>query len=156
MKGVSPLVATILLIAITVAIGGIVSNWIFSFTSTSAQTVRQQTEIELICSQGGISLSDVCYSNNYISGYITNTGRIPLGSLVLTILYKNASIQNYYLSFAGGKVVAESSCCGNLTLLVDESYTFNVSANENYDVIYISTNCTKVMDEVNSYDVLSC
>jgi len=157
MKGVSPLIATILLIAITVAVGGLVGGWIFGFTRSSTQTVGQQADIEIICNQGGISLSDVCYSDNYLQGYITNTGKIPLGNITLTILYTNASIQKYYLSFAGGAVLAETNCCGNLSMLVNEKYKFNVSANQNYEKVYVSTNCTvRVSDEVGASDILSC
>ncbi|MEM5879512.1 MAG: archaellin/type IV pilin N-terminal domain-containing protein [Candidatus Aenigmatarchaeota archaeon] len=157
MKGISPLIATILLIAITVAVGGIVSTWIFGFTRTSIKTAGEQANIEIICGNGGISLSNVCYSNNYLSGYITNTGTISLGNITITILYTNASIQRYYLSFVGGAVVAQTSCCGNLSMLVNEKYMFNVSANGNYDRIYVYTNCTaKVTDEVKASDILSC
>jgi flagellin-like protein len=157
MKGVSPLVATILLIAIAVAVGGIVGSWIFGFTRSSTQTVGQQANIEIICNQGGISLSEVCFSNNYLQGYITNTGKIPLGNITLSILYTNASIQKYYLSFAGGNVIPETSCCGNLTMLANEKYKFNVSAGGNYEKVYVYTNCTaRVTDEVEAYDILSC
>ncbi|MEM5766050.1 MAG: archaellin/type IV pilin N-terminal domain-containing protein [Candidatus Aenigmatarchaeota archaeon] len=157
MKGISPLIATILLIAITVAVGGLVGSWVFSFTRSSTQTVRQQADIEIICNQGRISLSDVCYSNNYILGYITNTGNIPLGDITLTIFYSNASTQRYYLSFANGAVVPETSCCGNLTILVNEKYMFNISANQNYNKVYVSTNCTSIVtDEVEASDISSC
>ncbi|MEM5829786.1 MAG: archaellin/type IV pilin N-terminal domain-containing protein [Candidatus Aenigmatarchaeota archaeon] len=157
MKGISPLVASILLIAITVAVAGLVGTWIFGFTRTSTQTVKQQADIEIVCSGGGISLSDVCYSNNYLSGYITNIGTIPLGNIALTIIYSNASIQKYYLSFGGGAVIPETSCCGNLTMFANEKYMFNVSANENYNIIRVSTNCTeRVSDERKASEILSC
>jgi flagellin-like protein len=157
MKGISPLIATILLIAITVAVGGIVGSWIFGFTRSSTKTVGQQANIEIICNQGGISLSEVCYSNNFLQGYITNTGKIPLGNITITILYTNASIQKYYLSFAGGAVLAGTNCCGNLTMFANEKYKFNISVNENYEKVYVYTNCTgRVTDEVGSSDILSC
>ncbi|MEM5869834.1 MAG: hypothetical protein QXR09_01560 [Candidatus Aenigmatarchaeota archaeon] len=157
MKGVSTFIATILLIAITVAVGGIVGNWLFGFTKSSTHSVGQQADIEIVCSYGSISLSDVCYSNNYLSGFITNTGKIPLGNITLTVIYKNASTQKYYLSFADGTVIAEKWCCGNLTILVNEKYMFNIPTDENYDRVYISTNCTgRVTDEIKSYEITPC
>jgi flagellin-like protein len=156
MKGISPLVATILLIAITVAVAGMVGSWLIGFTKTSAQTVQEKANIEIICGNGGISFSDVCYSNNHLSGFITNTGTITLGNITITILYKNASIQRYYLSYAGGSTFAETSCCGNLSMLVGDKYKFNVSASSNYDRIRVNTNCTeKVSDELKASDVLT-
>ncbi|MEM5773141.1 MAG: archaellin/type IV pilin N-terminal domain-containing protein [Candidatus Aenigmatarchaeota archaeon] len=157
MKGISPLIATVLLIALTVAVAGIVGTWLFGFTRTSTQTVQQQANIEIICGNGGISLSDVCYSNGYLAGYMRNTGTITLGNITINILYTNGSVQRYYFSYAGGSVLAQTSCCGNLTLFVGEKYKFNVSADTNYQLVYILTNCTsKVTDEVEASEILPC
>jgi hypothetical protein len=42
-------------------------------------------------------------------------------------------------------------------MLVNEKYKFNVSASENYEKVYVYTNCTvRVTDEVESYDISSC
>jgi len=156
MKGISPLVATILLIALTVAVAGMVGTWLFGFARTSSQTVQEKANIEIICGNGGISFSEVCYSNNHLSGFITNTGTITLGNITLTILYTNATIQRYYLYYTAGNVFAETSCCGNLTMLVGEKYKFNVSADSNYDRLRVNTNCTeKVSDELKSSDILT-
>jgi flagellin-like protein len=156
MKGISPLVATILLIALTVAVAGMVSTWLFGFTRTSVQIVQEKANIEIICGNGGISFSDVCYSGDYLSGFITNTGTIALGNITITILYTNASIQRYYLYYASGAVFGDSSCCGNLTMLAGEKYKFNISASSNYDRVRVNTNCTeKVSDELRSSDILT-
>jgi len=140
----------------TVTIAGIVSIWFTSFTKTTTQTIGGEVSIEIICMHAGISFSDVCYSNGYISGYFSNTGKIALGGIVLTILYRNGSFDKYYLSYAEGKIIPQTSCCGNLTLFVNDKYSFNVSVSSDFDRIYISTNCTKVSDEVKASEMTPC
>ncbi|MEM5854317.1 MAG: archaellin/type IV pilin N-terminal domain-containing protein [Candidatus Aenigmatarchaeota archaeon] len=157
MKGISPLIATVLLIALTVSVAALVGTWLLGFARTSTQTVQQQADIEITCGNGGISFSDVCYSNGYLFGYLRNTGLIPLGKLNINILYTNGSSQKIYLSYAQGLVVPETSCCGNLTMLTGEKYSFNISVDSNYDIIYVLTNCTnKVSDEIKAWEIPNC
>lgn len=157
MKGVSPLVATVLLIALTISVAALVGTWLMGFTRTSTETIKQQANIEIICGNGAISFSQVCYSNGYLSGYLQNTGRIPLGNININILYNNGSSQKFYLSYSQGSVLPETSCCGNLTILVGERYSFNVPASSNFDLVYVLTNCTgKVSDEVRVWEIPNC
>jgi flagellin-like protein len=48
-KGISPMIAVILLIAFTVAIGGIISIFFTTFTRTQTTTVSGQTEDQVRC-----------------------------------------------------------------------------------------------------------
>lgn len=156
MKGISPFIATILLVGLTVVIAGLVSTWFISFSKTSTETVGGKASLEIFCNRGGISFSDVCYSSNYITGYLTNTGTIALGNVAIQILYMNASQQTFYLSLGGGAVLASTDCCGNLTMYANEKFKFNASADSNYDRVRVYTNCTgKVTDEVVSSDILT-
>jgi len=156
MKGISPIIATILLIAMTVAVAGIAGSWLLTFSKTSTGTVGQKADLELLCNKGGISFSEICYSNNYISGYITNTGTIALGNITIQIMYTNASQQTNYLSYGGGIITTSASCCGNLSMYANEKFKFNISASSDYDRMYIFTNCTgKVTDEVKASDILT-
>jgi len=156
MKGISPLIATIFLIGMTVAVSAIVSVWLIGFSKTSTETVGGKANLELLCNKGGISFSDVCYSSSYLAGYLTNTGTIALGNVTLQIIHANASQQTYYLSYGSGLVLFSSSCCSNLTMLANEQYRFNVSADSTYSRVYVYTNCTgKVTDTVNAADILT-
>jgi flagellin-like protein len=49
MKGISPMLATILLVAFTVAIGGIVSVWMSSFTRTTQSNVESAATDQTKC-----------------------------------------------------------------------------------------------------------
>ena len=44
MKGVSPLVASVLLIAFAIAVAGLYSGWITSFTKVTTEEVQEQSE----------------------------------------------------------------------------------------------------------------
>lgn len=49
MKGISPMIAIVLLIAFTVAIGGIMSVWLTGLTSTQTQQVSNQSAAQVKC-----------------------------------------------------------------------------------------------------------
>ncbi len=141
-KGISPLVATVLLIAFTVAAASIISFWLIPFLTKFFQSTTEEADIQLKCSKGGISLFDLKYnlSSSTLSGKIENTGSISLGNLVMEIIYTNYTIERKGLCYSSGVVViCESS---NLTLLPRNLVFFNFQIPENYDTISINTNCS--------------
>jgi flagellin-like protein len=50
MKGISAIIATVLLVAFTVAVAGILSMWATTLTTTQTQTVSNQTGGVIVCS----------------------------------------------------------------------------------------------------------
>jgi len=140
MKGVSPLIATVLLIAFTISIAGIISIWLIGFSRTSSETIGSEAERQLICSYGGISLSNLRYSSSAgrMSGEVENTRTISLGNISIQIMYTNASSQKVSL---------------NVSLMPREKTSFNISASSNYYRVRVMTNCSSVYDEVDSNDV---
>jgi len=84
-KGVSPLIATILLIAFAVALGSVVMNWGLNLSLGKADACRS-VEIML----RGIDLSDSCFGgvgqNGYINFIIDNTGAADVNGLVIWII----------------------------------------------------------------------
>lgn len=157
-KGISPLIATVLLIAFTVAIGGLISVWLTSFTRTQTSAVGSQASTSITCSNGNIALSSVCYGNSYLAALLTNTGSISLGNLSLTITFQNATTtQKIYLQSLGSSVNGTPSCCGNLSLGPSEITSFNVTiGGSNYDTIRVVSNCSGVIASVDSGDVHPC
>jgi len=66
-KGVSPLIATVLLIGFTVAIGVMVYLWYGNIVKEQAEKQSALSEIRSDCSTGvSISVSDACLSGNDI------------------------------------------------------------------------------------------
>ncbi|MFH8132172.1 MAG: archaellin/type IV pilin N-terminal domain-containing protein [Candidatus Aenigmatarchaeota archaeon] len=141
-KGISPLVATVLLIAFTVASAAIISFWLLPFLSSFSKTTSEEAEIQLKCSRGGVYLFDLNYnlSSSSLSGKIENTGSVSLGNFALQIVYLNYTTEKIELCFSGGTVVAcENS---NLTLLPRNIISFSVLLPNNYDIITLTTNCS--------------
>ncbi len=138
MKGISPLIATVLLIAFTVAVAGILSTWLTSFTKGSADTVKKESDTQLSCSFGGVSFSTVKYCAERISGIVENTGSVGVGNLSIQILYSNGTTVRFNL---------------NTTLEPRESQQFNLSANSNYNIVRAITNCSSVFDEAKAGEI---
>ena len=83
-KGISPLIATILLIAFTVAVGGIVSLWITGFTQTQTSQVSAGSTDQVQCGSSVLTVS----SAKFISGAantVTFQVGYNLGNIELTI-----------------------------------------------------------------------
>jgi len=159
MKGLSPLVATVLLIAFTVGVGGLISVWISGFTKTSSSIVSKEGENQILCSNGAIDLSNLryCSTINNISGIIKNNGRITLGNITLQTIFNNGTQVSHSLNDTGtGGVNA-----GNyLALRAGQIFSFNVSigggSSGQYDRIWIYTNCSGVTDTALSNDFTTC
>ncbi len=155
-KGISPLIATVLLIAFTITVATILSLWLTSFTTTTSESVEQEALKQLECSRGGISLSNLVYNSStyHLSGRIENNRWIPLGDISLQIVYTNFSTHKINLCLVDNSVVPCTS--SNLTIKPREIYFFNVSISSNYDVIRVTTNCSAygIYDEVQASEVL--
>lgn len=84
-KGVSPLIATILLIAFAVALGSVVMNWGLSLNLGKEDKCRN-VEIKI----RNIDVAEVCFggfgSNGYINFIIDNTGAIDATGLAIWIV----------------------------------------------------------------------
>mgnify|MGYP000218039353 CR=1 FL=1 len=154
MKGISPLIATVLLIAFTVAVAAVISLWLTGFASTSSETVSQHAETELYCAYGGISISNLkyCSSTGRLAGIIENTRLVDIGNVTLQIIYANATNEKIYLAEDGSARSGGST----LSLTPREQVSFNVTiGGSNYDRIHVYTNCTNVYADARSNDVIS-
>ncbi|MDA3836544.1 MAG: type IV pilin [Nanoarchaeota archaeon] len=78
-KGVSPVIATILLIAIVIIIALIVFLW-FRGIQEEAITKFDGTNVKLVCDDVAF---DASYSNGMI--YLSNTGNVPIFKIKATI-----------------------------------------------------------------------
>lgn len=104
-KGVSPLIATVLLIAFAVALGAVVMNWGRSYVENTAESVRQKSDRDIQCSQDvklkfqSISnVPQICYGgggeNGYIRFMIYNDGTVKVDSISVNIIGVSSIISN--------------------------------------------------------------
>ena len=85
-KGVSPLIATILLIAFAVALGSVVMNWGLSLDLGKSTDKCRNVEIKI----RNIDIAEVCFGgfgkNGYINFIIDNTGATDINGLAIWII----------------------------------------------------------------------
>jgi len=83
MKGISPIIATILLIVMTVAIAGLMYAWLSgmfsSLTTSTLQQVNQVTQTVIF------TVSQIFVTNGNIYAVIYNGGTVPINTNNLTI-----------------------------------------------------------------------
>ena len=72
-KGISAMIATVLLIAFTVVIGGIVSLWLSTLTTTTTGTVGTQTGNQTKCAGAYIKVDRVSGTNTIYSNPTTES-----------------------------------------------------------------------------------
>ena len=116
-KGVSPLIATVLLIAFAVALGAVIMNWGRGFVQDRTADVEKTTEIETTCALDvQLKVSEIggtpqiCYGGSSTNGYLEftldNQGRKDIKEIAIVIggqaaIYQNSSL-NGTLIIAGG------------------------------------------------------
>ncbi|MBI2654658.1 hypothetical protein HYX02_07695 [Candidatus Woesearchaeota archaeon] len=85
-KGVSPLIATILLIAFAVALGSVVMNWGLSLNLGKSTDKCRNVEIKI----RNIDVAEICYggfgTNGYINFIIDNVGAADINGLAIWIV----------------------------------------------------------------------
>ncbi|MEM7821409.1 MAG: archaellin/type IV pilin N-terminal domain-containing protein [Candidatus Aenigmatarchaeota archaeon] len=111
MKGISAMIAVVLLIAFTVAVGGLISVWFTTFTRTTTSGVEAATTNQTRCAGAYIKVDSVKSLGDYVGIDNTNT----------TVIYSNPSphtissisiISNGGESFVGTTTSLEPSGIG--------------------------------------------
>lgn len=106
-KGVSPLIATVLLIAFAVALGVVVMNWGKDYVETTAKDTSEKVDADMSC-QMDIELKvkeigkteKICY-NNLTGGFmelefmLENTGRNPIQGIRVIAIDENDEIKQH-------------------------------------------------------------
>ena len=88
MKGVSPLIASVLLIAVTMAIAGVMATWATQFTATKIS--ESSSGAECI---GAIDISSLQFNGSHVSFKLRNLAdRINLTGIKASIDYSSVSL----------------------------------------------------------------
>ncbi len=129
-KGISPLVAAVLLIAITMTIAGMLAYWATGFFRTSLPT--NITEIQ--CTGANFRIYSCLYNSslNTIDLLLQNTGGVDLSNITAVVIYQNATAQNIFLN-------------GTLPRLQILGYRLS-NISQDYSRIVITTICPNIED----------
>ena len=124
MKAISPMLAVVLLIAFTDAVGGILSVWLSTLSTTQTTIVSSTTEDQIKCSASSLKVSEVRYP--------TGTSR---GSVNITVVYDSGAenLANITVESTRGGVTD----AGNSTATVEpgEVRAFAITANYPPEVV---------------------
>jgi flagellin-like protein len=91
MKGISPFIAIILLVAITVSVGSLISMWYFGLLGKQTETIEEETTTKIRCIHGSILIwdstikCDFSGATDYLNFTVENTGTIDLYNLKVQI-----------------------------------------------------------------------
>jgi flagellin-like protein len=113
-KGISPVIATILLISLTIVIGVIIFLW-FRGLSQEAITKFGDKNIELVC-------GDVQFDADYSGGklYLSNTGNVPIFGINIKILedksYSTKDIKEMTTEWPSGGLNQGQGFSGSMSL----------------------------------------
>lgn len=135
-KGISPLIATIMLIAFTMIVAGILAGWATRFVTTQVGTLQS-------CSNAQILIQNGYYNASGHTLYLTvyNVGKVPLTGFTLIMTYNN------------GTVVPDTTY--QATNLSSQAIsTFNTSASDNLQEATIqSRECRGAQDFLTKYEI---
>jgi flagellin-like protein len=100
-KGISPLIAAVLLIAFTMAVAAILTAWVTTFTQETTSEVGESGSEQIACSFAGLSIYDAVYTvdDDALTVAIANTGTRDLSDGVSVVLsYADGSVESTNLT----------------------------------------------------------
>jgi flagellin-like protein len=104
MKGVSPLIATVLLIAFTLSIAGLLGGWLSGLTKTQTETLEKSSQETMNCTGSVLNIISVLCGNTTSNG--KNTLRIVIANEGNNALYGFSTFaqigQKQYINSTGG------------------------------------------------------
>lgn len=99
-KGLSPLIATVLLVAFTMAVAIILSNWVLDYSRTQTQILNEKGSKQIGCSAAWLAFETPVYNSTAkkFSVEVINQGNVPLGDFKMIVIYNNGSSAEYIIA----------------------------------------------------------
>jgi flagellin-like protein len=93
-KGISPILASVLLFAVTVSVVGIFANFAPNLVNTVTQGTQQQAESQIQCEGAGISFEGVNYdsASSSVVANVRNTGESRLPNVTVAAFQGNGQL----------------------------------------------------------------
>ncbi|MCJ7450243.1 MAG: hypothetical protein MUP58_00710 [Candidatus Nanohaloarchaeota archaeon QJJ-9] len=96
-KGISPLIAAVLLIAFTMAVAAILTAWVTQFTQDTTGAVGNESERVIQCSYAGLSIYDAVNDSGNLTVSVANTGTQDMSNVSITAFMEDGSLTNTYM-----------------------------------------------------------
>jgi flagellin-like protein len=136
-KGISPLIAVIMLIAFTMIVAGILAGWATTF-------VTQQREELQFCARAQLLIQNANFDNSSknLTIALFNTGDVPLKGFVARLTYDNNT------------VTSERRGLDNLQIESQDIKTVVVPTADNLEKVVIQAlQCRGAQDLIGKYDI---
>ena len=148
-KGISPLIAAVLLIAFTMAVAAILTAWVTTFTEETAEQVGDEGEAQVSCSFAGLSIYDASATNeSYEDGIsssvsVANTGTMDFtgegNEVTLTIVAEGRTLATDTLDISAGEV-------SEATFDDEDRFAVEEDVLDEIEIRVASTECPEVED----------
>lgn len=138
LRGISPLIAAVLLIGITMAVAIILSAWATQFTSDVTESVSTCHGAKI---RAGSAKYDTSTGKFKVS--VENVGSVPVDGFRLSVLFDNQDSGVYSVSPAGK------------TLSPDDfpAVFSNSSMAQNIDKVRVLTSCSGVYSDISRFEI---
>ncbi|MBU2589196.1 MAG: hypothetical protein KKB39_00365 [Nanoarchaeota archaeon] len=107
-KGISPLIATVLIIGFTVALAAIIMTWGTTFSKSMQKGSEEQANLQMVCAQDvQYTLSAACYFNDTgaIRVTVKNDGSIDLVDMTARLFTSPSNVEAKMLNKTGDYVL---------------------------------------------------
>src|SRR3989338_10669215 len=100
LRGLSPLIATVLLVAFTMAVAIILSHWVLNYSRTQTQILDEKGSKQVGCSSAWLAFQGPVYNSTMkrFSVEVINQGNVPLGNFKMIVIYNNGSSSEYEIA----------------------------------------------------------
>ena len=111
-KGISPILASVLLLAVTLSVAGVFSGWAPDIAKKVTDQTTNNTEHQLNCNKASAELISATYnsSGNDVAITLRNNGREDLSNLILAAFDSNDGLmdQTVNVSADSGTLINDS------------------------------------------------
>src|SRR3989344_6314342 len=140
MKGVSPLIATVMLVVIVVSMVALISGWLTTMITGTRETVSNRTSATVSCSGSSISIDSVYVTTNTTSGtaivVVKNDGIVDELSITAANIF-NSTGGNF--SYNGGTLPISNFPRGSIVTLKFDGVSLATCGS--FSQALVATNC---------------
>lgn len=137
-SGVSPLIASVLLIAFTMAVAAILTAWVTQFTQQQTETLGNESSDQIDCSFAQLEIQEAVAGDSNVTVSVTNMGTVELD--VIMEAFDDGSV-------AASLLPEDNDALQNLTAGVTTS--IGIGTGDEDSVRVSSPQCPQVEDTAN-------
>lgn len=120
-KGISPLIAAVLLIAFTMTIAGLMAAWAQNYVSGETQQLTEESDKLQECGKVNFMIDDITKTDTSLTIVVYNSGGIEIEDFDAILSYSNST---------HGPVIETNSDALNETLAIGDMKSFSVTNNQ--------------------------